>query len=466
MYEFTKSFMAKAENTITKYNMLGLNDGVVAGLSGGADSVALLKVLANLKDKYNLRICAVHINHSIRGNEAERDEEFAKEIAKKLGVEFISFKIDVPKYASELHISEELAGREIRYKKFNEVLSLKSFNKIAVAHNKNDSVETVLIKLARGSALNGLKGIMPKTGNIIRPLIATERADIESFLNENNLNFVTDSTNLTCDYTRNSVRNLIIPQFEKLNPSFISTVFSNLESLCDDDEFLETTANSYNSIIIKNNNGDIEINKSKLNNLEKSIKRRVLLNALSKLSGTRLDIEKKHIEIILSNLQNTGAKLALTKGVTVHIGSNSVILSNLSTKCESKEQVFHIGDFEKTMIEFAGNSIILEMTDYNSFIMQKKAKNTVYINCDNANTVKIRNRAEGDRFKPSGMNGTKKLKQFLCELKIPAVYRDLVPLAEIDGIIGAVIPYRVAEDFIINKETKKILKITLGGTNE
>ncbi len=466
MYEFTKSFMAKAEKTITKYNMLDFGDGVVVGLSGGADSVALLKVLANFKDKYNLKICAVHINHLIRGPEAERDEVFSRDTAKKLGIEFLNFKIDVPKYSSEHHISEELAGREIRYKKFNEVLLQKGFDKIAVAHNKNDSVETVLIKLARGSALNGLKGIMPKSGNIIRPLIATERADIERFLNENDLSFVTDSTNLTCDYTRNCVRNLIIPQFEKLNPSFISTVYSNLESLCDDDEFLENTANLYNNIFIINSNGDVEIDKFKLKDLEKSIKRRVILNALSNLSGTRLDIEKKHIDIIISNLSNTGAQLALSRGVVAHIGANSVILSKNSTQNEKIEHIFHIDNFKKTRIEFSLNSIILEMTDYNSFIMQKNAKNTVYINCDNTDTVKIRTRLEGDRFKPSGMGGTKKLKQFLCELKIPAVYRDLVPIAEINGKIGAVIPYRVAEDFKINKDTEKILKITLGGTNE
>ncbi len=466
MCDLTGSFIDRVENTVKKHNMLKTGDKIVVGLSGGADSVSLMVSLSMLKDKYELGIIGVHINHMIRGNEADRDEDFSKELCKKLGVEFVSYREDVPHYAKENRISEELAGRQIRYLRFNEVLKNKNANKIAVAHNKNDSVETVLIKLARGCSLNGLKGIQPVNGNIIRPLIDTDRADIEQFLKQSGFSYVTDSTNLSSDYTRNTVRNLIIPQFEKINKSFTNTVYSNLSGICEDDDFLETQAKKHNDIFSVNAKGDIQISIKHFIPLHNSMKRRVLLNAIETLSGTRLDIEKKHIDIILKNIDNTGADLDLAGGIKTHISSEYIILSN-EQKSGITEQIVNINSATNHKIDFCGNSIILELTDYNNFIMQKD-KNAVYINCDSCKSglIKIRNRLDGDRFKPSGMSGTKKIKQFLCELKIPAPYRQDVPIIEIDGKIAAVVPYRTAEDFTVNKDTTKILRITTGGKYE
>ena len=189
--------------SIDTYSMLKGGERVTAALSGGADSVCLLLVLKELEEKYNIKVYAVHVNHCIRGEESDRDEHFCRDLCRKLGVELTVRRIDVPAYAADNKRSLEEAARDIRYSVFAEVAS---GGKLATAHTASDSAETVILNLARGTGLKGICGIPPVRDNIIRPLIDVTRNDVENYLLKRGQNFITDSTNLSVDYTRNRIR--------------------------------------------------------------------------------------------------------------------------------------------------------------------------------------------------------------------------------------------------------------------
>ena len=200
---------------IEENQLIKKGDRIVLGVSGGADSICLLHILSCIQKALEIRLFVVHINHGIRGEEAKRDEDFVRDFCKRLNVEFFAFHYDIKKMAREQKISEEEAGRKARYSTFDTVAKkiiqkegVDAQNvKIAIAHNKDDNAETILHNLSRGSGISGLKGILAQNGNIIRPLLCFSRQEIEEYLSKNNIEYMTDSTNLENEYTRNILRN-------------------------------------------------------------------------------------------------------------------------------------------------------------------------------------------------------------------------------------------------------------------
>ena len=302
-------FENKIASTIKKYNMLSPGDTVVIGLSGGADSVALFTVLCAIKDELELTLHAAHINHMIRGNEAIRDAEYTRKLAEENSIKFHLLECDIPKISKELGISEEMAGRQVRYDFFNRILF--GEGKIAVAHHKGDSAETTIINMIRGASLNGLKGISPINGNVIRPLIECDRIEIENYLKHKNIPYMTDSTNNEDIYTRNSVRNNIIPAMKKINPNIISTIYENSRLLADDEDFISSSCLEYAKECITENNGSVILDFGKLTNHHIAVKRRLIITAYELLSGTKLGISGANIESVLS--LNTGGKTTFQK---------------------------------------------------------------------------------------------------------------------------------------------------------
>ena len=205
----------KVYDTVVKYNMIEKGDKILVGFSGGADSLFLVLLLIELKKIIDFELYAAHLNHGIRGNEATRDENFVFEFCKTNNVKLFTKHINIPEISRIQKISEETAGRNERYKFFNNICKKNGFNKIAVAHNMNDSVETVIHNMIRGASLKGLSGIKPVNGNVIRPIIEISRDEIENYLFTNNYSFCTDSTNLANIYTRNKIRNVILKEMAK-----------------------------------------------------------------------------------------------------------------------------------------------------------------------------------------------------------------------------------------------------------
>ena len=365
--------------TIKKYNMIKEGDKVVIGVSGGPDSITLLNVLNKFKEKLNIKIYVAHINHSIR-KEADEETEYVREFCKKIGVEFFFKKIDVEQEAKKLKIGTEEAGRNIRYAFFEEVAKKVGANKIATAHNSNDNAETVLMNIIRGTSISGLKGIEKMRDNkFIRPLIETTRDKIEEYCKIENLNPRYDKSNKENVYTRNKVRNLLIPYIQKeFNPNIIEGInrLSNiateeerfLNSLVEEEykrilikerresnkkkgkDFLLETENKSVEETVQNNNeekrnmyeGKEEINNEEIkailnlkefNKLNNVIKSRLILYTISNLYDTAVGIEKIHIDDIIKLCNNNIGNKYLTprKEIKIYVKKGKIFfLSNSS----------------------------------------------------------------------------------------------------------------------------------------
>lgn len=313
--------------TIEKYNLINANDKIVLGVSGGPDSLFMLNILNNLKEKLQIELVVAHVNHMLR-SEADEEEQFVKEFCKKIQVDFYSKRIEVAKYADNNKISLEEAGRKIRYEFFEEVAKQVNANKIAVAHNKNDKVETMIMHLLRGSGTAGLQGIQAKTNKIIRPLIEIERKEIEKYCEEQKLEPRIDKSNFDNTYTRNKIRNIVIPYIkEEFNPNIIETMTRLSEVVTEENTFLnKLTETEYKKILIQKNEKEISLDLKKFNELDNIIKKRIILYTVSNLRGGSQGIEKVHIEDIVKLCQNNiGNKFLIpNKGLKVLVKEKKI----------------------------------------------------------------------------------------------------------------------------------------------
>ena len=295
----------KVLETIKKYNLISKNDKIVVAVSGGPDSMCLLHILLSLREEYNLELNVAHINHMIREN-AIIDEEYVKAFCEENNVKLFVKKADVLSISKENMIGTEEAGRKVRYEFFNEVKEMTSSNKIAIAHNKNDKVETVLLNLIRGTGTYGLIGIEPKNGIYIRPLLEIERKDIEEYCKINNINPRIDESNFQNIYNRNKIRNVVIPFIEKeFNPNIINTI-SRLSDIVKEEEnyFNELVELEYKNIVIEETNDYIKLNLREFNKINIVIRKRLIFYTINKLLGNTMGIEKIHVEDIIKLCSN------------------------------------------------------------------------------------------------------------------------------------------------------------------
>lgn len=361
-------------NTIEKYNLINNGDKIVVAVSGGPDSMCLLNVLKNIREKFNLELFVAHINHMIR-EEADSETEYVKQYCEKNNIKCFVKMANVLEMAKQQKLGTEEMGRIVRYDFFNYVANKVSADKIAIAHTENDNAETVLMNLMRGASLEGLKGIEPIRGKFIRPLIECSRDEIEAYCEENKLDPKFDKTNNDNIYTRNKIRNLLIPYIKKeFNPNIVESL-NRLAVLARQDAkyFSEIVKNEYKNLVIFENvnkekhniidkntnigtnqeenksqkNGDItelnDINKTniketveqqiildlkKFNKLEYVIKSRVLLYTINKLLGTTKGIEKINVEDMIKLCEkNIGNKYLIpNKNVKIFIKKGKVFL--------------------------------------------------------------------------------------------------------------------------------------------
>ncbi|MBQ8301108.1 MAG: tRNA lysidine(34) synthetase TilS [Clostridia bacterium] len=415
--------------TISEYRLLNKGDKVLIGLSGGADSVCLTYALCALKEELGIEIAAAHLNHGIRGEEALRDEVFAQRFSATLGIKCHIRTADIPHIAQQNEISEETAGRNARYEFFDELCKEFGYTKIATAHNKNDNAETILMNFMRGSGITGLCGIPFSRDNIIRPIINVSRYDIEKYCNENNLEYVTDSTNLTDEYTRNKVRNVLIPLIQKeFNSNFINTITDNSMLIKADCEYIEKQALETYRKIVKNSSVEI----SELLSSDISISRRVIRLMLKNIYGSLDGISAGYINDVLSILsKQSGTSINLVDNVIARIEYGKLIIERISGNNTVTFEYEFSCDDERYISEIGKNVVISKVDTRNK-------DSAVYIGTDYDKKIIIRNRRSGDKFYPFGMNGSKKVKEYFIDKKIPKDKRGLVPIIEIDGNIAAV----------------------------
>ena len=297
----------KVIQTIKKYKFINSGDKIILGVSGGPDSIAMLDILRQLMSELKFDIFVVHINHNIRGKDADEDEKYVKKYCQKYNIKFFAKKIDVPTIAKNEKIGTEEAGRKVRYEYFEEILKETKSNKIAIAHNKNDKVETIIMHLLRGSGISGLKGIEPIRGNkFIKPLIECDRQEIEKYCRENNLQPRIDKTNFENEYTRNKIRNIVIPYIKKeFNPNIIETITRLAEVVSSEDDFIENIANeNYKKLLIIEEKNRIELKLKEFNLLDEVLKNRIILITTKKMFGSTQGIEKINISDIIKLCNN------------------------------------------------------------------------------------------------------------------------------------------------------------------
>jgi len=295
----------KVLKTITKYNLIESGDNIVCGVSGGPDSICMLDILINLKEKLGFKIYVAHINHMIRP-EAIDEEKYVQDFCEKNNIECFVKRADVLEISKQNKIGTEEAGRNVRYEFFYEVLKKTNSNKIATAHNLNDKIETIIMNILRGSSISGLKGIESKREKNIRPLIECERYEIEEYCQKHNLNPKYDKSNEENIYTRNKIRNSVIPYIkEEFNPNIINTINRLSKEAEETEYFLNCIVEkSYNDVLISKEDKQIQLDLKKFNILDLVIKKRVVLYTINSLFGNTCNIEKIHIEDIIKLCSN------------------------------------------------------------------------------------------------------------------------------------------------------------------
>lgn len=313
----------KVIETIRKYNLIEDGDKIVLGVSGGPDSISMLNILKEIKDEQIIKfeIYVAHINHMIR-EEAIDDEKYVEDYCKKNNIKCYIKRIDVVKIANDKKIGTEEAGRKARYEFFEEILKKTNSNKIAIAHNINDKIETIIMHLLRGSGLSGLKGIEPIRDNkFIRPLIECERSEIEQYCEKYELNPRIDKTNFENEYTRNKIRNIVIPYIkQEFNPNIVQTLSRLSDVAIEEIKYIsKQTQKIYQQILIEKEDRQIILNLKKFNEQEKIIKSQLILLTTKQLMGSTQGIEKIHIEDIIKLCSNNVGNKYLTPNKNIKI---------------------------------------------------------------------------------------------------------------------------------------------------
>ena len=302
----------KILNFVTKYKLIEDGDKIVLGVSGGPDSICMLDILYKISKKINFEIVVCHINHGLREN-AILDEEFVKEFCEERKIDFFVKHVNIAEIAKEQKRGLEETGRIVRYDFFDEIMKKTNSNKIAIAHNENDNAETIIMNILRGTGVRGLVGMEKISGKYIRPLIETKRFEIEEYLKQNNIVARYDESNDENIYTRNRIRNVVLPYVQKeFNPNIVTALNRLSDIAKEQEEYLETqTIKNYEKICIeeinlsnnyeqnKSNNAEIILDLKMFNTLEKVIQKRIILYSINKIFGTTKSIEKIHIEDII-----------------------------------------------------------------------------------------------------------------------------------------------------------------------
>lgn len=425
----------KILKAINQYKMLdGVSDITVA-LSGGADSMALLYALNSLKEHLGIKLYAAHFNHKIRGEEADRDQQFVTLKCRQLGVELFIGSADVLDFANENNMSLELAAREKRY----EFLKSVAKGVVATAHTADDNIETILFNMTRGTALKGLCGIPEVRDIFIRPLIFCSRADVEDYCKTKKIEYVTDSTNLSDDYTRNKIRHKVIPVLREINPSLCDTVNRTVLSLKEDNDFLETISNQEFSKRFSNDCLTLE----GFDNIHKAVALRVIKNFFE--AKILKSVDNFHMEK-LYQIALYGGKASLP-----------------DTMCGYKKDDKLCIEKEGAIQENVKYNVKFIKTD-NIFSKKTQKINGLFLNnaldCDKiVGELVIRTRQIGDSIKLNHRNGTKTLKKLYTEYAVPHNTRETLPvIADDEGVVW-VCGIGVAKRCAVTKASQNIIQI-------
>lgn len=447
----------KIKKNISENSIIDEKDRILVGLSGGPDSIFLLYILHNY---FNNQLIIAHINHKLRGVDSDLDEKFVRTISQKLKIPLYVIREDIRKLSNENKKSIEEVGREVRFSFFDKTLKVENFNKIALGHNLDDNVETILINFIKGSGTKGLIGIPEKRDNIIHPIINIKKEEILKFLEENKIEYRVDKTNFEIDFLRNKVRNYLLPIIEKeFNKNFKEKILSLSNILKVEDRFLDNLVENIKNDLIEFEDDFIKIDNKKFQKLDLSLKRRLIRKAIDYFNRDLREYPLEHIDKVIS-LENkkTGKEIELPFNLIAVKDKNKIIIEKKGVEIPN----FYIEIPDIGSYELAGMKIELTLVEK---ISKVKDIFTSFFDYDKIEfPIKFRKPKFGEKFKPLGLKEEKKIQDFFVDNGIPKSVRWNLPilLDKKDDILW-IVGVRISDDYKVTNLTKRVIciKITL-----
>jgi len=391
---------------IKKNNLISPGDIIICGLSGGADSCAMVSILNELKPVLNISLVCAHLNHGLRGEEALRDQLFSKNFAENLGLSFFSETVDVAAMAKKLSISPEDAGRRARYDFFDKLSQKTGANKIATAHNKDDNAETILMHITRSSGIKGICGIPAQNGSIIRPLLNLSRKEIEEYCASEGICYVTDSTNLKPDFTRNKFRLEIIPMLKEINPCVTDALCRLGEAATLQQHYVQSCIEA---LPMSTGTNTVEIPLDKVKALHPAVYAEFLHTAVGKIFPGYIPSSSKiaEFEKLVSSKKTVG-NMQICPNINLRISYDKVVISK-----EGKTPAFEHNLFPGETLNLFGKQI---------YITDSPSASGEVIPWDGISPIKVRNRRPGDKMKIR--KHSRKLQDLFVDMKIDRFLRD------------------------------------------
>jgi tRNA(Ile)-lysidine synthase len=462
-----KSLIDQVRSLILRNRMIEPGDKVLTAVSGGADSVSLIHGLFELKDELKFNLCIAHLNHQARGKDSDEDAQFVRRLGESLGVETILDSIDARKESEILKTSFQEGARILRYRFLESAMKKCKGNKIAVGHNADDSVETVLINLLRGSGMKGLSGIPPVRGNIIRPLLTCSRLEIEDFLKSRQLTYRCDRTNAETDYLRNKIRLDLIPKLEnEYSRNIKSHILNTAEIIREEDDYLDNL--EWLRAYLRKNGNDCTLEQEKVRRLHPAMRRRVVRLAIAEVLGGLRRITVQHVDDVLKLVGDPwpGKQAHLPEFLVVSCNEKELVFS---IKPKPSAGILKLGDSGEGLIELnipgvtkipsASLSLRTQVVPGGEYCADSSYKS--YLDFEKTGgRIHVRFFRPGDRFAPLGMTGFKKVKSFFIDEKVPRDKRKTLPILTTSfGDIIWIYGMRIANNYRVTLETNKVLCI-------
>ena len=461
----------KVKETIKKYRLLEPGDSIIVAVSGGPDSIALLKVLDTLSNEYGLTLIIAHLNHGLRV-EADQEAQFVREISNEMGIEFEYMTVDINSLRKGTGKSIEDVSRDVRYHFLNDIAKRHHAHKIALGHQLNDQVETVLINFLRGSGPGGLKGMLPIRNSLyIRPLLYVNRTEIMSFLESHKIKFIKDMSNTKNIYLRNRIRHLLMPELAKYNPKLEEGLCIMAEIMRLEDDYMETLTDKILSDwgVEPDDKKEIRIKISELRKYHEAIERRIIKNVLRRSTPNNQGMGYAHIKAVqdLVHSNNPSGHLNLPYNTVVKREYDFLSFSRdrrferniVKEKCE--QVLYEVALPGSVKVSESGK--ILKFTFIDPPVQIKSNRqDIVFMDYDKIHLpLIIRVGKPGDRIQLLGMRGTKKIKSYFIDEKIPLNHRKDIPLLLDQESVIWIAGMRISERVKIKEKTRRILKVEI-----
>jgi len=455
--------ITRFKKVITEQHLISKKDRVLIAVSGGVDSVVLFHLFYYIKDEFLLSLKIVHLNHNIRGEEANRDRKFVEQLAEQYNIPTSVAEVDVPQYIQEQKYSIEEGARILRYQFFNEELEKSEYNYLALGHNANDQAETILDHFIRGSGIRGLSGMNYIRGQFIRPMLSFTRKEIETYAQKNSLSYVTDTSNMEIKYKRNKIRHQLIPYLQaEFNPNIVNTILQTGNIIQENNIFLKSEAKKvFKACLISYKKNKIILDIEQFLSYFSVLQVYVLfyLSELFSIEEKALNFSKINNFLSYIKKGKIGTKFPISSEWEIIIDHNGLVLYQPDGK-----------DFEfkitlKKHYALFDNEKIFTAQLINKEQLPKiftETKNVEYIDFDKAkDPLTIRNYRPGDRFIPLNMKGHKKVSDFFTDKKVPLHLRKEIPLLTCSEDIIWIVGYQIDDRFKITDNSQTILKIEI-----